>query len=155
VAFKNVTVSEDYFQGHFPGTPLMPAVLMIEALTQVAAALILDHAGPSQAARVSLRGVNAAKFRRNVFPGDRLNLEVTLGRTRSRLVKVHAQASVDGQLVAEAELLLAVELRVVVAIQPAWRDPRDRDNGERKRGQHSMMSNDRAPAGAPGRCSPG
>jgi len=110
VAFKNVTVSEDYFQGHFPGSPLMPAVLMIESLTQVASALILDRAASPATARVSLRGVNSAKFRRNVFPGDRLNLEVTLGRTRSRLVKVHAQASVDGQLVAEAELLLAVEL---------------------------------------------
>ena len=109
MAFKNVTVSEDYFQGHFPGSPLMPAVLMIEALTQVAAALILDRAASPANARVSLRGVNSAKFRRNVFPGDRLNLEVTLGRARSRLVKVHAQASVDDQLVAEAELLLAIE----------------------------------------------
>jgi UDP-N-acetylglucosamine acyltransferase len=109
VAFKNVTVSEDYFQGHFPGSPLMPAVLMIESLTQVAAALILDRAGAPATARVSLRGVSAAKFRRNVFPGDRLDLEVRLGRTRSRLAKVHAQASVDGQLVAEAELLLAIE----------------------------------------------
>ena len=109
MAFKNVTVSEDYFQGHFPGTPLMPAVLMIEALTQLAAALILDRAGTSQATRVSLRGVNGAKFRRNVFPGDRLQLEVTLGRVRSRLAKAHARASVDSQTVAEAELLLAIE----------------------------------------------
>jgi UDP-N-acetylglucosamine acyltransferase len=109
VAFKNVTVSEDYFQGHFPGSPLMPAVLMIEALTQVAAALILDRAAAPMSARVSLRGVNGAKFRRNVSPGDRLTLQVTLGRTRSRLAKAHAQASVDDQVVAEAELLLAIE----------------------------------------------
>ncbi len=109
MAFKNVTVSEDYFQGHFPGSPLMPAVLMIEALTQVAAALILDRAAAPVSARVSLRGVNDAKFRRNVFPGDRLDLEVTLGRTRARLAKANAVASVDGQLVAEAELLLAIE----------------------------------------------
>ena len=109
MAFKNVTVSEDYFQGHFPGSPLMPAVLMIESLTQVAAALILDRVSVPASARVSLRGVNDAKFRRNVSPGDRLDLEVTLGRTRSRLAKAHAQASVDGQLVAEAELLLAIE----------------------------------------------
>jgi UDP-N-acetylglucosamine acyltransferase len=109
VAFKNVTVSEDYFQGHFPGSPLMPAVLMIESLTQVAGALVLDSPSMSPTARVSLRGVNGAKFRRNVFPGDRLDLEARLGRIRSRLAKVHAQASVDGQLVAEAELLLAVE----------------------------------------------
>jgi UDP-N-acetylglucosamine acyltransferase len=109
VAFKNITVSEDYFQGHFPGSPLMPAVLMIEALTQVAAALILDRPDAPSAARISLRGVNAAKFRRNVFPGDRLHLEVTLGRVRSRLAKAHAAATVDGQIVAEAELLLAIE----------------------------------------------
>lgn len=109
MAFKNVTVSEDYFQGHFPGSPLMPAVLMVESLTQVAAALLLDRASTSPNARVSLRGVNAAKFRRNVFPGDRLHLEVTLGRVRSRLAKARAVASVDGQVVAEAELLLAVE----------------------------------------------
>jgi UDP-N-acetylglucosamine acyltransferase len=109
VAFKNVTVSEDYFQGHFPGSPLMPAVLMIESLTQVAAALILDRASVPASARVSLRGVNDAKFRRNVSPGDRLDLEVTLGRTRNRLAKAHAQASVDGQIVAEAELLMAIE----------------------------------------------
>ena len=87
----------------------MPAVLMIESLTQVAAALILDRVSVPASARVSLRGVNDAKFRRNVSPGDRLDLEVTLGRTRARLAKAHAQASVDGQLVAEAELLLAIE----------------------------------------------
>jgi UDP-N-acetylglucosamine acyltransferase len=109
VAFKNVTVSEDYFQGHFPGSPLMPAVLMVESLTQVAAVLVLSHADTSPTARVSLRGVNTAKFRRNVFPGDRLHLEVTIGRVRSRLAKAQAVASVDGQIVAEAELLLAVE----------------------------------------------
>jgi UDP-N-acetylglucosamine acyltransferase len=109
VAFKNITVSEDYFQGHFPGSPLMPAVLMVEALTQVAAALLLDRSSTAPTARVSLRGVNDAKFRRNVFPGDRLHLEVTLGRVRSRLAKAQAVASVEGQIVAEAELLLAVE----------------------------------------------
>jgi UDP-N-acetylglucosamine acyltransferase len=109
VAFKNVTVSEDYFQGHFPGSPLMPAVLMVEALTQVASVLVLDRSGTSPTARVSLRGVNNGKFRRNVFPGDRLHLEVSLGRVRSRLAKAHARAFVDGQIVAEAELLLAIE----------------------------------------------
>jgi UDP-N-acetylglucosamine acyltransferase len=109
VAFKNVTISEDYFQGHFPGSPLMPGVLIIESLTQVGAALILDHAAARPTARVSLRGVSGAKFRRNVFPGDRLMLEVTLGRIRSRLARVNAVASVDGQMVAEAELLLAIE----------------------------------------------
>ena len=109
VAVKNVTVGEEFFQGHFPGTPLMPAVLTIESLTQVAAVLILEREGTPLTARVSLRGVNGAKFRRHVVPGDRLRLEVTLGRVRSRLAKVQAAAYVDDQMVAEAELLLAIE----------------------------------------------
>jgi UDP-N-acetylglucosamine acyltransferase len=109
VAVKNVTVSEEFFSGHFPGSPLMPAVLMIEALTQVAAVLILERADAPATARVSLRGVNNAKFRRQVVPGDRLRLEVRLGRSRSRLAKAQAVAYVASHPVAEAELLLALE----------------------------------------------
>ena len=108
VALKNVTISEEFFQGHFPGYPVLPAVLMIEALTQAAGVLVLDRVAPPTA-RVTLRGVNNAKFRRQVVPGDRLRLEVTLGRVRARLGKVKAVAYVDDQVVAEAELLLAIE----------------------------------------------
>ena len=108
-AFKNLTINEDFFPGHFPGAPVMPAVLMVEALTQVAAVLILDQADAPPTARVSLRGVNNAKFRRQVLPGDRLMLEVSLVRRRSRLAKAEAVAYVGGQRVAEAELLLAIE----------------------------------------------
>ena len=110
VGFKNVTINEEFFQGHFPGSPLMPAVLMIEALTQVASALLLEHESMSATARVWLRGVNQAKFRRNVVPGDRLRLEVTMGRMRPQLATVLASATVEGQLVAEAELLLGIEV---------------------------------------------
>jgi len=109
VAVKNVTVNEEFFQGHFPGSPLMPGVLMIEALTQVAAVLILDRADAPPTARVWLRGVDNAKFRRQVVPGDRLRLEVTLGRSRSRLARARATAYVADQPVAEADLLLAVD----------------------------------------------
>jgi UDP-N-acetylglucosamine acyltransferase len=109
VAFKNVTVNEEFFQGHFPGVPVMPAVLMIEALTQVAAVLILEREDCPPTARVSLRGVNNAKFRRQVVPGDRLTLDVTLGRARSSLAKARAVAYMSGQPVAEMELLLAIE----------------------------------------------
>ena len=109
VAVKNVTVNEEFFQGHFPGSPLMPGVLMIEALTQVAAVLLLDRAEAPPTARVWLRGVDNAKFRRQVVPGDRLRLEVQLGRIRTRLAKARATAFVDDQPVAEADLLLAVE----------------------------------------------
>jgi UDP-N-acetylglucosamine acyltransferase len=116
-AFKNLTINEDFFAGHFPGAPVMPAVLMIEALTQVAAALILEQPGGAPTARVALRGVNNAKFRRQVVPGDRLLLEVKLARRRSRLAKAQATAYVDGQRVAEADLLLAIETGA------AWIDP--------------------------------
>ena len=66
VAYKNVTVNEDFFQGHFPGTPLMPGVLLIEALTQAASLLILERTSATPNARIGLRGVNDAKFRRQV-----------------------------------------------------------------------------------------
>ena len=109
VAIKNVTVNEEFFQGHFPGSPLMPGVLMLEALTQVAAVLLLDRSKAPATARVWLRGIDNAKFRRQVVPGDRLRLEVRLGRIRSRLAQAHATAFVENQPVAEADLLLAVE----------------------------------------------
>jgi UDP-N-acetylglucosamine acyltransferase len=108
VAHKNVTINEDFFQGHFPGVPLMPGVLMLETLTQVAAALVLEREGPMPMSRVYLHGVNDAKFRRQVIPGDQLRLEVTLGRVRTALAKAHAIAYVGDQIVAEAELLLAL-----------------------------------------------
>ena len=108
VAVKNLTVSEDFFQGHFPGMPLMPAVLMIESLSQVAAMLLLHREGAPPDAHVYLRGVNDAKFRRQVVPGDRLRLEVAIGRRRTRLVRARAVASVGDQVVAEAELLLGL-----------------------------------------------
>jgi UDP-N-acetylglucosamine acyltransferase len=108
-AFKNLTINEDFFAGHFPGAPVMPAVLTIEALTQLAAVLILEQSDIAPTTRVSLRGVNDAKFRRQVLPGDRLTLDVSLVRRRSSLAKVAAVAYVAGQRVAEAELLLAIE----------------------------------------------
>ncbi len=108
LAVKNVTVNEEFFQGHFPGTPLMPGVLMIESLTQVASLLLFaDEAGPDRAAW--LRGVDNAKFRRQVVPGDRLELSVTMGRRRGGVARLAAVASVRGQVVAEADLIVAIE----------------------------------------------
>jgi UDP-N-acetylglucosamine acyltransferase len=110
VAVKNVTVSEDFFQGHFPGLPLMPGVLMIESLTQVATLLLLpSEDGHDDGRRAWLRGVDNAKFRRQVVPGDRLELEVTLGRRRGQIARATAVAYVDRQVVAEAVLVLAIE----------------------------------------------
>ena len=102
VAHKNVTINEDFFQGHFPGVPLMPGVLMLETLTQVSALLLVEAEGPAPGSRVFLHGIDAAKFRRQVVPGDRLRLEVTLKRVRTRLARARAVAYVDEQVVAEA-----------------------------------------------------
>jgi len=107
VAVKNVTVSEEFFQGHFPGMPLMPGVLMIESLVQIATLLLFGGAGHGRE-RASLRGVDAAKFRRQVVPGDRLRLEITIGRRRSSLARAAAKAFVGDQVAAEAELLLGL-----------------------------------------------
>ncbi len=111
VAAKNVTVNEEFFQGHFPGTPLMPGVLMIESLAQLAGVLLfgerrMELQPPGCA---WLRGVDHAKFRRQVVPGDRLELEVTMGARRGQIARARAVASVGGHVVAEAELVLALE----------------------------------------------
>src|SRR5215471_9163058 len=108
VAVKNVTVSEEFFQGHFPGTPIMPAVLMVESLSQVAAILLLQRDDAPPRARVYLRGVNNAKFRKQVVPGDRLKLEISVGPRRATLAKAQATAYVGDQIVAECELLLGL-----------------------------------------------
>lgn len=108
-AVKNVTVNEEFFQGHFPGTPLMPGVLMIEALTQVATILLFQQESAAPYERAVLRGVDNAKFRKQVVPGDRLELEVTLGARRGRVVRAQGVARVVGQVVAEAELVIGFE----------------------------------------------
>ena len=108
VAVKNVTVSEEFFQGHFPGTPIMPAVLMVESLSQVAAILLLQREDAQSRTRVYLRGVNNAKFRKQVVPGDRLRLEISLGPRRAALARAQATAYVGDQIVAECELLLGL-----------------------------------------------
>jgi UDP-N-acetylglucosamine acyltransferase len=118
VAVKNVTVNEDFFQGHFPGEPLLPGVLMIETLAQVATMLLVGEAAAGSGPRAFLRGVDRAKFRRQVVPGDRLRLEVTLGTRRATLARAHGVAYVDDTIVAEAELLLGL-VGVTAAVHPA------------------------------------
>jgi UDP-N-acetylglucosamine acyltransferase len=108
VAVKNVTVNEDFFQGHFPGAPLMPGVLMIETLAQVATLLLMQPSGGLPAGRAYLRGVDKAKFRRQVVPGDRLRLEVTMGPRRATLARAKGVAYIGDAVVAEAELLMGL-----------------------------------------------
>jgi UDP-N-acetylglucosamine acyltransferase len=107
-ACKAVSVGEDFVQGHFPGVPLMPGVLMLEALAQASSLLLLGRADTPPAARVVLRGVDDVKFRRQVVPGDRLSLDVRLDRRRGPIARVRALAEVDGTVVIEARLVLAI-----------------------------------------------
>jgi UDP-N-acetylglucosamine acyltransferase len=109
VAYKNVTVSEEFFQGHFPGAPLMPGVLMIETLAQVATILLTESGSAAdRSSRPYLRGVDRAKFRLPVVPGDRLRLEVTMGPRRSRLARAEARAYIGDDVVCEADLLMGL-----------------------------------------------
>lgn len=116
-AVKSVTVSEDFFQGHFPGQPVMPGVLMIESLAQAAAILLLNRDGEPEETRASLRGVDGVKFRRQIVPGDRVRLTVRLVAERGPIARVAGQALVDDQVVAEATLVMALQ-RDGVAIHP-------------------------------------
>lgn len=109
-AVKNVTLNEPFFQGHFPGYPVMPGVLVIEAMAQVSAILAYVTRGERHDARSLLffAGIDDARFKRPVFPGDQLVLEsVELNVVRS-VFKFAAKASVGGELVAEARLMAAV-----------------------------------------------
>ena len=111
VAVKNVTVNEEYFQGHFPGTPLMPGVMMIESLAQVATLLLLSddsHDGVSNA-RAVLRRVENAKFRRQVLPGDQLNLEVVVRKRTTEEAVVYGVAKTSEFVVAQTDLLIGFE----------------------------------------------
>ena len=106
-ALKNVTINEPYFAGHFPHRPVMPGVLMLEALAQAAALLAFDTLGVASddESVFYFAGIDGARFKRPVEPGDQLTLEVTLDRTRSGIYKFKAQAMVGDELAVEAELM--------------------------------------------------
>lgn len=105
-ARKNVTMNEPFFQGHFPGHPVMPGVLILEAIAQTAAVqacLLLNKQAADQA--FYLVSIDKARFRKKVVPGDQLVLQTELLRGRGRIWKFRGQAFVDGQLAAEAEMM--------------------------------------------------
>ncbi len=101
---KNVSNNEPFFVGHFPGNPVMPGVLIIEALAQSAAILALAELKAEGQRMFMLTGIEKARFRRPVVPGDQLDMEVTVIRSRGPLWKMRAEARVGGEIAAEAEL---------------------------------------------------
>jgi 3-hydroxyacyl-[acyl-carrier-protein] dehydratase len=109
-ALKNVSMNEEYFQGHFPNRPVMPGVLMIEALAQAAAILSFETLGsvPDDKSVYYFGGIDAARFKRPVEPGDQLILEATLDRMKSGVFKFSTRALVDGELAVEAQLICTV-----------------------------------------------
>ena len=108
VGIKNVTINEPFFNGHFPGHPIMPAVLIIEAMAQCGGVLLLNTVERPKDKLVYFMGINNAKFRRPVRPGDQLRFELNLLRLKQRICKMEGKAYVHGDLVAEAELLSSI-----------------------------------------------
>ncbi len=108
VGLKNVTVNEPFFPGHFPGRPIMPGVLILEAMAQVGGVLLLHDLAARHEKLIYFTGIDRAKFRRPVVPGDQLRLEVEILKLRSWTCKLKARATVEGQLAAEAEILSAM-----------------------------------------------
>ncbi len=107
VGIKNVSFNEEFFQGHFPGKAEMPGVLIVEAMAQVGACAILSAEG--NLGKIALfAGIDKMRFKRQVLPGDQLQLEVELSKVKGNIGKGRAKATVDGEIAAEGELMFAI-----------------------------------------------
>jgi 3-hydroxyacyl-[acyl-carrier-protein] dehydratase len=109
---KNVSINEPFFQGHFPGQPVMPGVLIIEAMAQTAGGLAINHLGAeAENQLVYFMAIDKARFRRPVVPGDQLRIPVRLLQKRARVCRFAAEAHVEGKLVAEAEITAMISAK--------------------------------------------
>lgn len=108
VGQKNVTINEPFFQGHFPGKPVMPGVLILEALAQTGAVLVLGK--PENRGKIALfASIDNCRFKRQVVPGDQLRLEIEVTKLRGSIGKCQAKATVDGELACSAELMFVLD----------------------------------------------
>jgi len=106
-AVKNVSANESFFVGHFPQKKVMPGVLIVEAMAQAGGVMMLSLAGPQEGKLIYFTGIDNCRFRRPVVPGDQLVLEVELVARRATVAKMHGRATVNGELVCEADLMSA------------------------------------------------
>ena len=113
VAIKNVSINEPHFQGHFPDFPIMPGVLMVEAIAQAGGALLLGEYGDRADKLMVFTSIDSAKFRRPVTPGDQLRIEVTVLNWRTSAVKMRGVATVDGKIACEATVMCALTNRTI------------------------------------------
>jgi beta-hydroxyacyl-ACP dehydratase FabZ len=123
VGIKNVTVNEPFFIGHFPDFPVMPGVLIVEAMAQVAGVLVLKSIPDRKNKLVLLASINEAKFRRPVLPGDQLRIEMKVTKRKASIAKMHGQATVNGLVVAEAELMCKLQDRAPLVAAPVAEEP--------------------------------
>jgi beta-hydroxyacyl-ACP dehydratase FabZ len=110
-AMKNVTMNEPFFQGHFPGTPVMPGVLVVEAMAQAAGFLLLCQVEDRDDKLIYFTGIDKCRFRKPVVPGDQLIFEVEVVAKRSSFAKISGRALVDGEVVCEAQMMSAMAER--------------------------------------------
>jgi beta-hydroxyacyl-ACP dehydratase FabZ len=108
VGLKNVTINESFFQGHFPGHPVMPGVLIVEALAQTGGLLLLEQIPDREGKIFYFMSLDNVKFRRPVVPGDQLRMEVEMVQFRGKVAKLKGVALVDGQVATEAEMMACV-----------------------------------------------
>jgi beta-hydroxyacyl-ACP dehydratase FabZ len=108
VGIKNVTANEPFFLGHFPDFPVMPGVLIVEAMAQVAGVLVLNRIPDRKSKLVLLASIEQAKFRKPVVPGDQLRIEMIVTKIKATVAKMHGTATVEGVVVAEAEVLCKI-----------------------------------------------